>query len=230
MDNKQEHKDFRKELESIAPCLLRISLENPFQVPENYFSDMKEAIQERVMLENAAPSLFDLDRKKDFDIPQDYFNKLESEIISKMEMESENEEHVAVPEEYFDKMHDSIMSKIEKEEQKDTRILPLRERYSASFMVLSVVGAAAMILLAVLFFKPEKRDCQTFACLLEQTSFTNDDLLYFSGEELYEVYEEEIEDSDGEMEYDEDITEYLIESDLDIDEIYEEIYDDYDED
>jgi hypothetical protein len=66
---------------------------------------------------------------------------------------------------------------------------------------------------------PEE-ECETFACLLERTEIGYDDLEYFTTDEL-EVFFEDEETTAQSTEEDE-MLDYLIESELDIEDLLED--------
>ena len=228
------------ELKDIAPTLFSISKVDEFCVPEGFFSGLNDDVVSGVSdvqeLETLTPNFSPLPKNDllltpdgffedfenklkantetldaEFAVPEDYFEKQSKTLLEeKIQCEAE----MGLPETFFEEQHTAIVASVEKPDTVDGF-----KRYR-SFILSTTVAAAAVI--AFVFALPsEKEKCLTFACLLEQTDLTPEDLLFVDDNDLNEFVdsEETIEVSD----YNIEMIDYLIDSDSDFDELYLEI-------
>ena len=79
--------DFSKE----APGLYKISKENPFRVPDNYFDSLADNIQQKI---NALPDLERMNRENPFSVPDSYFETLPTAIQQRI-IDGKNKRSVA---------------------------------------------------------------------------------------------------------------------------------------
>jgi hypothetical protein len=83
------------ELEKLAPKLSKLKMENPFQVPGNYFDSLPDHIQQKV---NNLPYLGAISKETPFQVPEEYFNSLPYSIQQRLSEENKNifEEWISV--------------------------------------------------------------------------------------------------------------------------------------
>ena len=238
MNKQNTHKD--DELKDIAPTLFSISKADEFCVPEGFFSglnnDVVSEISDVQELETSAPNFsalpkndllltpdgffedFENDLKAntetldvEFAVPVNYFEK-QSETLLEDSMRCEAE--TGLPKTFFEEQHAAI---VDSAGQPDKVVRPKGFR---SF-ILSMAAAAAAIIAVVFALSSEKKECITFACLLEQTNLTPEDLLFVDDNDLNDFVDSEstLEVND----YNIEIIDYLIDADYDFDELYLEI-------
>lgn len=168
-------------------------------------------------LMKAAPILSAISRDE-FSVPEEYFAKLESDLQKKFQ---EGSSELQVPHDFFDSMHSDILNKITTENV-ETKVIPLKNS-NVAFWISTGLSIAAVGLLIFWFLGSQEEECETFACLLEQTELTNDDLMVLDEDDIFELIGEDQEliesielDSDELLDYLENDLE-----DISIDELYE---------
>ncbi|MEO0403236.1 MAG: hypothetical protein AAF193_00045 [Bacteroidota bacterium] len=107
--------------------------------------------------------------------------------------------------------------------------LPSYQSSSKSVLVIPLwakvasIAAAAACIAFLVFTNTQKEECLTFACLMEQNTITESDLEYFDFEvDDLELY---IETDDSFLDdniTDEDLEEYILDADINIDDLWDE--------
>jgi hypothetical protein len=118
-------------------------------------------------------------------------------------------------------MHTDILAKIASEDEV-TRVVPLRNSKVAVW-ISTAVSIAAIGLLMFWFLGNQEGKCETFACLLEQTELSNDDLMILDEADLFELIGEEQDLLDAVQLDEDDLLNYLEDDieDFTVDELYE---------
>ena len=153
------------------------------------------------------------DQFGEFKTPEGYFEALKDEIKLKQQLSEHDKQSFKVPENYFEELRANIARNKE-----ETRVIPFWKH--PSFRI-AVVSAAAVALLFFILGNPWEEQCESFACLMEQTELQPEDLGWMDDEIITEVYLESIDGSISE-ELNEDYIDYLVEEDIYLDEILEE--------
>lgn len=113
------------------------------------------------------------------------------------------------PDGFFDELQTAVFEETSKSSK--TRIVPMRKWF---------IGLAAACLAGAIIWNavPEQETCETFACLLEKTDLQAEDIAT-----LYELdgSPEELYLETNEMTVDEEVLDYLIDSDIDTEELWE---------
>lgn len=243
MTNQSTHND--EELKDLAPTLFSISKTEEFSVPEGFFDELNDNLVSEVSdlqeLEALAPLFSALPKNDLLLTPEGFFEKFEDKVTSQtgssepeltvpegffekqaeslLEKSAQTDPDLGIPETFFEEQHAAIMAAVEEPEKKAGKVVNFK-RYRRA--ILSTAAAAAAVFVVLFAIPTEEEQCVTFACLLEQTDLTADDLLFVDDYDLNEFIdsEEEFEEpSEDEIE----MIDYLIESDYDFDELYLEI-------
>jgi hypothetical protein len=164
-----------------------------------------------------APNLAAIPRDN-FIVPEGYFSELEYNLKSKFQ---EGNSELQVPHDFFETMHTDILAKIASEDEV-TRVVPLRNSKVAVW-ISTAVSIAAIGLLMFWFLGNQEGKCETFACLLEQTELSNDDLMILDEADLFELIGEEQDLLDAVQLDEDDLLNYLEDDieDFTVDELYE---------
>lgn len=208
MKKKSTHK--KDELKDIAPTLFNISKFDEFCVPEEFFSELSNDVISEISdvqeLETSASNFSALPKNDLLLTPDGFFENFER----KLKANAENLDfEFTIPLDYFEKQSetlllDSIRCEAEtglaktfleerhvviadSAEQPDKVVRPKGYR---SF-ILSIAAAAAAIIAVVFALSSEKKECITFACLLEQTDLTPEDLLFVDDNDLNDFVDSE---------------------------------------
>lgn len=242
MTEQSAHND--KELKGLAPILHSISKDGEFQVPQEFFAHLNDDIiseaAELREIELLAPQFAALSKDDLLLTPEGFFEAFESDLKLQTEVESdlevpenffENQESVlmaktgqiekelGLPEEFFEKQHEAIMAQVASEDEPVGRVINFQKYRRA---IVSFAAAAAVVA-AVWFTLPaEEEQCVTFACLLEQSDLSSEDLLFVDDYDLSEFITSD-SDLDQNSEEDIEMIDFLIESEYDFDELYYEI-------
>lgn len=204
----QEQEELRKE----APTLFSIAKANVFGVPEGYFDLLRE--------ENAVLSKASSDKRNDsagFDVPSSYFEQEAAHLLDITESKStmhdapDTENQFLIPQGYFIALEEAILSRTSRAPQ--AKVIGLNSRRNTRLLY-SISSAAAILIavVAILLVRSTKKDCITFACLLEETELTHDELLeFYVDSDLEETW---VPESTKTVVSDEELTDYL-DDDLD---------------
>ena len=230
MKKQSTHKD--DELKGIAPTLFNISKADEFCVPEGFFSGLNNnvvsVISEVQELKNLAPIFSDLPKNDLLLTPDEFFEDFENDLKANTETP---DMEFAVPVDYFEKQSERLLEDskrceaetglpktifeeqypviVDSPEQPDKIVSPKGYRN----FILSMAAAASAIIAVVFALSSEKKECITFACLLEQTNLTPEDLLFVDDNDLNDFVDSEktLEIND----YNIEIIDYLIDADFD---------------
>jgi hypothetical protein len=118
------------------PLLRAVGKENPFNVPDGYFDDMRQQVTSRIIIESITSS----DSEGNLTVPDGYFDTLEDQIMSSIRVgklkDLTEDGGFTVPEGYFNSLNDSIKQKaglVEKPEDPKVRTLvPSWLKYAAA--------------------------------------------------------------------------------------------------
>lgn len=96
------------EWENEAPQLAKLKRVNPFTVPNQYFDELEERINQSVFI-----SKLEKTENAGFNVPSNYFETLENQINSRIVLEQfKNEtQGFSVPDGYFEKLQQNIVAK-----------------------------------------------------------------------------------------------------------------------
>lgn len=179
-----------------------------FSVPEDYFSALPEHILTAADIVSAAlpPA-----QEDEFVVPEGSQAKLREEILHSTVGAKDK---MSVPEGYFTGLSDEIMSKVQ-EPVAETPVVKIHH----SRRLWASVAVAASLIAAVFIINPAEEKCESFACLLEQTDFGYEDIDYLTTEDLEILL---IDDEEELFDEDDEIIDYLIDEDLDLDDLLEE--------
>jgi len=127
---------------------------NIFEIPEGYFSNLKEKITLGVSPENERILNSDQLKKNIFEVPNGYFDKLNKKIISATKLTEEEsilgnealkKNVFSIPENYFESLNSEILSKVKPE----TKVIPL---YQTTWF--RAVAAAVVLIMVALLSMP----------------------------------------------------------------------------
>jgi hypothetical protein len=153
-----------------------------------------------------------------FRVPEGYFADLESSINREFR---EGTSELSVPDGYFENMHDEILKSIENTKD-EAKVIPISRSRNRYWITVALSAAATGLLLFwMLGMKEEK--CETFACLLDQTELSNEDLMILDETEIVELLGDDYDMIDATEMNDSELDAYL-EDDIEnisIDELYE---------
>ncbi|MBI1268312.1 MAG: hypothetical protein GC193_12875 [Cryomorphaceae bacterium] len=160
-----------------------------FNVPTTYFTDLENQIGQQT---------FPHDR---FDIPAGYFEDLQDSLIAETR-------DFDVPATYFDTLETTIIAAAT-----PTKIINMKR---VAFWL-----SAACVVGAIFLYRnfTAKEECKTFACLLQESDFTEEELLMFYDSNIVEEFLEEDSEIDSESEA---YMDYLIDSDYTIETLLED--------
>lgn len=92
-------------LRKYAPTLAGIAKQNSFGVPQDYFEELPDIIQNKIFLSAL--------KNEDVNVPEGYFEELPNIIQSKIFLDSLNKENAfTVPENYFEELAGNIQSRL----------------------------------------------------------------------------------------------------------------------
>jgi len=96
------------EWENEAPQLAKLKKSNPFTVPNQYFEELGERINQSVFISNLEKT-----ENAGFNVPSNYFETLESQIQARVTLEQFKDETqgFAVPSGYFENLQQNIIAK-----------------------------------------------------------------------------------------------------------------------
>jgi hypothetical protein len=153
------------------------------------------------------------DRPEKFKVPKDYFEDLKAELALKAAMHGKDNPSFSLPENYLQELNKELKSIPDQ-----SRVIPLWK--STAFRI-ALSGVAATILLFLFIGNPFEKDCESFACLMEQTELSEEELLWIDEALIEEAYLETV--SENEMNNsDEAYIDYLLEEDISMDALLEE--------
>lgn len=108
MNNSEEYMEWEKE----APYLASLPRKMPYRVPDQYFSNLPEHINQAVFLANLTKGQI----QQGFKVPEGYFEALTTQINSQIAVREfrtlVQEDGFTTPPHYFDQLNDRILSKV----------------------------------------------------------------------------------------------------------------------
>ena len=167
----EPHFDPHHDIQAEAPTLYALAGKHGFRVPEGYFDQLPADIQAHIALDAAGTD-------SGFGVPEGYFDALPGAIEARIALES-HEAPDAVPEGFFAQLEQNILAQTihaEPAAQTTSRMVRFRP-----WMGWTAGVAAALISAVFVFAQTTPEECETFACLWEQTD--TQDVLESLGEE-----------------------------------------------
>lgn len=153
------------------------------------------------------------DRPEKFKVPKDYFEDLKAELALKAAMDEKEHPSFKLPENYLPELQKDL-----KAIPDQTKVIPLWK--NTTFRI-ALSGVAATILLFLFIGNPFEKECESFACLMEQTELSEEELLWIDEALIEEAYLETV--NENEMNNpDEAYIDYLLEEDISMDVLLEE--------
>ena len=157
-----------EELKEISPLLAKLSKVNVFDVPENYFEKLPEAITLHTLLMNDEDNDGSKFQKINVfgEVPDGYFNSLSDSVLSKIkETNAENSDNefdeifpllnslpkanvFSVPENYFENLADEIVAKLDTEMRpaKVVSIFAGWRKYAAAAVVAGIIAVSSLFI------------------------------------------------------------------------------------
>lgn len=139
------------ELKEISPSLAKMDRNNPFSVPEGYFSALSDRllINTKIYAEQADSSI------NSARVPEGYFDNLSSHILNKIKNQDTSVEEFpllsslrdknvfSVPEGYFKSLSDQVLSKIA---HKPAKVISIKSwmKYAAAAVIVGVMAIAGL--------------------------------------------------------------------------------------
>lgn len=146
MSLKNKNEDWNQD----APSLAGMDVTNPFNVPDNYFSELTEHLQARVRIE----ALIGEKHQNNFQVPDQYFETLEDQILSSVKAEELKEqistEAFTVPEGYFTDLQNRIISRTTQGDNDNKKpiirkLIPSWMKYAAAACITAVIATAVFL-------------------------------------------------------------------------------------
>lgn len=212
MNHKLAYQQEQEALGKEAPNLFSIAKTEVFGVPQGYFDLLRE--------ESAGLSKESSQKGKDpagFDVPDSYFEQQAAELMditastSPMPASLDTESQLLTPQGYFAELEEAILSRTSRAPQ--AKVIGLNSKRRTRLLY-SISSAAAILIAvaAILLVRSTENDCATFACLLEETDLSHDELLeFYVDSDLEESWVPEPREA---VLSDEELTDYL-DDDLD---------------
>ncbi len=168
-------------------------------------------------LAKEAPLLSAIPRD-DFRVPEGYFTDLESTINRKFR---EGTSELFVPDGYFESMHANILAKMEND-QVEKKVIPISQSRT-KYWIAAAISVAATGLLIFWMLGTGEEQCDTFACLLDQTELSNEDLMILDETEIVELLGDDYDMIDAIELKDAELDAYLEDDieNIDLDEFYD---------
>lgn len=139
------------ELKEISPVLAKMDRDNPFSVPEGYFSALSDRllINIKIYAEQADTSI------NSARVPDGYFNDLSSQILNEIKNQDKSVEEFtllsslrdknvfSVPEGYFESLSDQVLSKIA---HRTTKVISIKSwmKYAAAAVIAGVMAITGL--------------------------------------------------------------------------------------
>lgn len=149
-------------------------------------------------------------RTGSFKTPDNYDNELRNELQLKTVLDAHKNDF-KVPEGYFDSLSKEISRK---------KVTPVRSISGNIWLRISAVTAVAASLLVAVLWLQSTQECESFACLIEQTELQPDDLIWVESSYIEEMYSDELGSSFSDEE--EKIIDLAVEEDWDLEYLLEE--------
>ncbi len=166
------------EWENEAPQLAKLKKSNPFTVPNQYFEELGERINQSVFI-----SKLEKTENAGFNVPSNYFETLEKQINSSIALEQFKYETqgFSVPDTYFEKLQQNIVAKTT--ETKASKTVKIWQQPIFKYAV-----AACLVIASTIswFANTNYRDKQ-----LRKTELAKEQLLYDIDESVIFEYVQE---------------------------------------
>jgi hypothetical protein len=207
MNHSQAYQQEQEALRQAAPTLFAIAKTEVFSVPQGYFELLREESTGRSKLPPVERG-----ETSGFEVPDAYFKEQSQALMnitgteSPMHATAQDEEHLLTPAGYFSELEEAILSRTTRAPQ--TKVIGMvRPKTRRWLYTISSAAAILIAVAAILLAQGAEEDCKTFACLLEQTELTHDELLeFYVDSDLEETWAPE---DDEPVLSDEELTEYL---------------------
>lgn len=162
-----------------------------FQVPEDYFEDLEQSALKQTFQSDV------------FNTPKGYFKDLESSLI-------EDQSEFAVPVDYFEKLDESLTKSAS-----PTKLITMKR---VAFWL-----SAACVVGAIFIYRNynSEEECKTFACLLKESDFSEEELIMLYDNHIVEEFLQEDQQIEIESES-EEYMDYLIDSEYSIETLLED--------
>ena len=122
-------------------------------------------------------------KNSDFKVPESYFTNFKRELDLKIKAGQKDEFNV--PDGYFEESRTDIFSIAEEQ-----KVIHISNR-KRNILWYSISAVAATIAIVLTFNIKETPDCETFACLLEKTTITQEDIEYLEENEEISFFDDE---------------------------------------
>jgi len=190
-----------------------------FEVPALYFEQLPELLAQHALVS----------KKNPFVIPENYFDQVSHQVAQKAGIAT-IQANLEVPEGYFENLPIKIQDKLYRE-QKRTKVfwLPQAPHYRLAAVAAMIALLVAMVFYLRLFDNPTANNTQlamnklsesTINAATEEVQDYEESMLI---EEIDQPEQIEIASNDKQQQYILEITEYLIENDITLEDIAEEI-------
>ena len=237
-----------EELRHIAPRLAaipKLGIEESFVLPTGYFEMMQEAVLNHpfvtVTPDFIVPHLYFeslpetiaqhalIAKQSPFVVPENYFEHVALHVEQKLGI-TPLQSNLEVPEGYFENLPLRIQDRLY-QEKKEAKVywLPQLPQYRLALVAAAVAILVVMVFYLRLFENSSSSNAQLAMNKMTESTITaaTEDLHDYDESMLIEVIDEpeqiEIAGNNETKELNEEITEYLIENDLTVDDIAEEI-------
>lgn len=203
----ETYEEERLQLKKQAPALFALREQKPLLLPTSFFETLESEIVRQCLPEAS------------FETPDFYFKKVEIEINKRIGHSTTEKSQPEVPHGYFNDLNFKILDQTLKAEAGHLINLKTKQRRLKTFLTL----AASMIAFWLLTreIAPEEK-CETFACLLEKTDLTSEELLLIYDETIVEDLLESDASLLESIDSDHEMIDYLLEGDINLDELWYE--------
>lgn len=152
------------EWEKEAPLLASMSRNHPYVVPENYFENLAQSINQQVFLAKLSSST-----NEGFSVPNTYFETLTEQIATQVALQQNNSNHDGfnVPAGYFENLQPKIVAKTSQKQTKTIRL------WASDFSKYTAAACVILVSAFVLFLNQQVQIKATNAA-----EFANEQLLY----------------------------------------------------
>jgi hypothetical protein len=237
-----------EDLRQIAPRLAaipKLGIEESFVMPIGYFENMHEAVLNhpfvKVNTDFVVPHLYFetlpetiaqhalIAKQSPFEVPANYFEQVAIRVEQKVGI-APMQNNLEVPEGYFENLPLRIQDRLY-QDKKEAKVywLPQVPQYRLALVAAAVAILVVMVFYLRLFENSGSSNTQLAMNKMTESTITaaTEDLHDYDESMLIEVIDEpeqiEIAGNNETKELNEEITEYLIENDLTVDDIAEEI-------
>jgi hypothetical protein len=236
-----------QDLRQLAPkldAMPKYGLEETFKIPAGYFEKMQEEVLMHpfvnacssfevpdLYFENLPTQITNhalITKNNPFAVPQNYFDLVADKVAQKAGL-STVKTNMEVPEGYFENLPIKIQDRLYKE-KKETKVfmLPLRPQFRMVLAAAMIVMLLIMVFYLRIFENPTANNTQLALSKINITeTIEGNNLQDFDESMLIEAIDEpeqiDISSSSKPQKINTEITEYLIENDITLEDIAEEI-------